>query len=58
MMFVCPHCGANEFQLWADADGEPSIQCLNCGEASAPDQSELPEPLTEGRAPQLPEARK
>ena len=57
MMFVCPHCGANEFQLWAGVDGRSAIQCLHCGEASRPDQSERPEPLAEWRAPQVPETR-
>jgi hypothetical protein len=57
MMVVCSRCGATEFQLWAGVDGKPAVQCLNCGETSRPDQSELPEPLAEWRAPKVPEAR-
>jgi Zn ribbon nucleic-acid-binding protein len=50
MIFVCPHCGSKEFQLWAGIDGKPAAQCLNCGEADRLDQSELPEPLARERA--------
>jgi len=52
MKFTCPHCGDDEFQLWAGIDGEPAVQCLNCGETSALDQSKLSlsEPLPVGRS--------
>jgi len=50
MIFLCPHCGSKEFQLWAGIDGKPSAQCLNCGEADRLDQSELPEPLAREHA--------
>jgi Zn ribbon nucleic-acid-binding protein len=50
MMFVCPHCGADEFQLWAGIDGKAAVQCLNCGEASPLDQSKLSESRADGYA--------
>jgi Zn ribbon nucleic-acid-binding protein len=50
MIFVCSHCGREEFQLWAGIDGIPTAQCLNCGEAERLDQSKLPEPLAREHA--------
>jgi hypothetical protein len=50
MTFVCPHCGASEFQLWAGVDGERTVQCLGCGETSALDRSKVPELSAEEHA--------
>jgi transcription elongation factor Elf1 len=50
MIFVCPHCGSKEFQLWAGVDGKHAVQCLSCGETSALDRPKLPESSAEEHA--------
>jgi hypothetical protein len=47
MTLVCPHCGTNAFQLLAGVDGKPAAQCLNCGKASAFNQSMFSEASAE-----------
>jgi len=58
MKFVCPRCGANAFRLLSGANGRPAAECLNCGKASAFDQSMSPELPTELGTPKPPDATK
>jgi predicted RNA-binding Zn-ribbon protein involved in translation (DUF1610 family) len=48
MRFVCPHCGTNAYRMLAGVDGKPAAECLNCGKASAFDQSMRSEPPEDG----------
>jgi len=57
MMFICPHCGSNAFQMLAGVDGRPAAECLKCGRASTFDRSVLSEPRAE-RTPESSEAEK
>jgi len=56
--FVCPHCAGTAYRFLSGVDGKAAAECLNCGKASALDQSMSSEPASPAEATKPPGAKK